>query len=286
MTQLDRRLNAFRPDLADERLRGKVDATRFVSGKPARVSVPVLDMKSTPRPDAGLDTQLLAGDDVIVFEEAEGFAWVQAQSDSYVGYVSSAGLVQEAAQPTHVVDAPRTFAYREPDMKTQATQCFSIGDGLQIIGQASTRGTDYALLATGEAVIASHLRPVGTYAQDYVTIAEKLERTPYLWGGKSAFGIDCSGLVQLSMRMTGRDVQRDTDLQAASLGMPLEIDDTLSGLVRGDLVFWKGHVAIMLDAGTNIHANGHSMMVSREPLREAVDRIAYLYGRPTVYRRP
>jgi cell wall-associated NlpC family hydrolase len=117
-------------------------------------------------------------------------------------------------------------------------------------------------------------------------VAEALLSTPYLWGGTSAFGIDCSGLVQLSMRMAGRTVPRDTDMQASGLGEPFDPGADLAGLRRGDLVFWKGHVAIMLDGKNIIHANGHAMMVSRERLSDAVERIAYLYGGPTGFRRP
>lgn len=285
MNALDRRLQAFRPDLADERLRGAVKAQRFVAGRPARVAVPVLDLRDAPRPDAGLDSQLLAGDDVLVFEEAEGFAWVQAARDSYVGYAPATGLAAPGLALTHVVAVPRTFGYREPDMKKPATGAFSMGCRLAVVGTATTRGTDYALLESGEALVAAHLRPVDAAGDDYVAVAGELERTPYLWGGSSAFGIDCSGLVQLSMRMAGRAVRRDTDMQAATIGTALEIGDDLAGLRRGDLVFWKGHVAIMADEDTIIHANGHTMMVSREPLAAAVERIAYLYGAPTGFRR-
>ena len=286
MSGLDRRLNAFRPDLADARLEGRVEARRFVAGRPARVTVPVLDLKSAPRPDAGLDTQLLMGDEVLAFDEAEGFAWVQATRDGYVGYASAAGLAPPAAEPTHEVRMPRTFAYRAPDMKTPTTACLSMGDAVRVTGHATTRGTDYALLESGEALIAGHLRPLGEKSEDFVAVAGMLEHTPYLWGGKSAFGIDCSGLVQLCLRMTGRDVLRDTDMQARSIGEALAIGDDLAGLARGDLVFWNGHVAIMLDGETMIHANGHTMTVAREGLRDAVERIAWLYGRPTGFRRP
>lgn len=286
MSALDKRLNAFRPDLADARLQGLVDARRFVAGRQARVTVPVLDLKSAPRPDGGLDTQLLMGDEVLVFDEAEGFAWVQARRDGYVGHAASAGLSDAVPEPTHEVRVPRTFSYREPDMKKQATGCLSMGDAVRIVGGATTRGTGYALLESGEALIAGHLRPVGETVEDFVSVAETLEHTPYLWGGKSAFGIDCSGLVQLCLRMAGRDVLRDTDMQARSIGEPLDIGDDLADLRRGDLVFWSGHVAIMLDAATMIHANGHTMTVAREGLHDAVNRIAYLYGRPTGFRRP
>lgn len=283
---LDRRVNAFRPDLADIRLQGRVEAARFTAGRRARVAAPVLDLRSAPSADAGLDSQLLLGDEVTVFDEADGFAWVQAARDSYVGYVPAAGLAPEGPAPGHVVAVPRTFLYREPDMKRPAIAALSIGSRLTVTGTTTTRGTDYAVLETGEAVVAAHLRPAGAAADDYVAVAETLERTPYLWGGASGFGVDCSGLVQLGLRMAGRQAPRDTDMQAASLGRPLAFGDDLEGLERGDLVFWKGHVAIMLDGEAIIHASGHAMMVVREPLREAVGRIARLYGRPTGFRRP
>ena len=286
MTTLDRRLNAFRPDLADARLKGEVQADRFVEGRLMQVAIPVLDIRNAPRPDAGQDTQLLLGDRVRVFEEAEGYAWLQSERDGYVGYASSAGLAEISAEPTHVVAVPRTFSYREPDMKKPATGCYSLGSRFHVAGTAETRGLGYCVLASGEALVASHLRPIDHVSSDFVAVAAMLERTPYLWGGTSAFGIDCSGLVQLSMRMVGRTVLRDTDMQARSIGEPIEIGDDLSGLRRGDLVFWKGHVAIMVDEENIIHANGHTMSVAREPLRQAVDRIAYIYGKPTGFRRP
>ncbi len=286
MTAHDKRLHAFRPDLADVRLRGEVAADRFVAGRPARIVEGVADMLREPRPDSGLNPQLLRGDDVLVFDEGEGWAWVQAERDGYVGYVSGGAVGARDAPPTHVVTAPRSFLYPGPDLKLPRSGELSLGATLAVRDFAETRGTLYALLSTGEAMIAAHLRPVGHVEPDYVAVAELLLLTPYLWGGASAFGIDCSGLVQLAMRMAGRDVLRDSDMQAAALGEPLEIGRDLSGLRRGDLVFWKGHVAIMLDGRTLIHANGHTMQVSREGLADAIGRIGYLYGGPTGFRRP
>ena len=286
MNTLDKRLNAFREDLADERLKGQVEAARFVVGRPARISVPVADMLAAPDGKSGLNTQLLLGDEVVVFEEGPEWAWVQAVGDNYVGYIARSAIGAAEADLTHAVAVLRTFLYSGADLKLPREACFSMGSRVSVQGFAETRGTRYALLASGEALIAAHLRPAGKYSDDYVSVAEELLSTPYLWGGTSGFGIDCSGLVQLSMRMTGRAVPRDTDMQAAGLGEPVDPGADMAGLRRGDLVFWKGHIAVMLDGRNIIHANGHTMMVSREKLSDAVERIAYLYGGPTGFRRP
>ena len=286
MTARDPRLHAYRPDLADVRLRGKVEAARFVEARPARIGVSVADLRALPRADGGLSTQALYGDDVRVFDAAEGWAWVQIERDGYVGYIADNLLAERGPAPTHVVTVPRTFLYPGPDLKQPITGALSMGSRITVTGGAETRGTKYALLPSGEAVIEGHLAPAGWQADDYVAVAETLFNTPYLWAGASAFGIDCSGLVQLSMRMAGDDVLRDSDMQAATIGSPIEPDEGFSGLRRGDLVFWKGHVAIMTDAENMIHANGHTMSVSRERLSDAVERIGYLYGDPTGFRRP
>ncbi|EKF19479.1 C40 family peptidase [Nitratireductor pacificus] len=284
MTSLDRRLHAHRADLADARLRGAVEAERFAEGAPARVVVPVLNIHAAPRSSSGVDTQMLFGDAVRVFERSDGWAWMQAERDGYVGYVEEAGLGDAAAEPDHVVAVPRSFVYPEAELKAPIVMAHSMGARVAVTQVVEKRGTHYALLASGGAMIARHLRPAGEPAEDYVAVAESFLHTPYLWGGASGFGIDCSGLVQLPMRMAGRLVLRDTDMQADSIGTV--IDPAETPLRRGDLVFWKGHVAIMLDGETMLHANGHSMSVAREPLAEAVERIAVLYGRPTLYRRP
>ncbi|MBP2548376.1 cell wall-associated NlpC family hydrolase [Neorhizobium galegae] len=278
---LDRRLNAFRADLADETLRGKVEAAAFARGEPAFVAVPVADLRPAPDLSRGIDTQLLFGEPLRVFDRRDGFAWVQALEDGYVGYLPEAQLTSETV-PTHRISVPRTFVYPQAELRMVPLQALSMGSRITVIGEAETRGTRYFLLASGGAVIARHcIEETAVLSSDYVTIAESFLETPYLWGGRSGFGIDCSGLVQLAMMMAGRKILRDSDMQAGS-GTPIARQD----LVRGDLVFWKGHVGIMEDEKTLLHANGHTMTVARENLDAAIDRIGWLYEQPTAFRRP
>lgn len=281
----DSRLNAFRPDLAEVGLKGRVEAERFVEGESARVVEPVVDLRPRPDLSAGIDSQILRGETVRVFDRQEGWAWVKCDADSYVGYVSDAALTCDAAAPTHLVSRPRTFLYPGPDLKFPVTAALSMGSRLTVAGDAVTRDTRYLVLESGEAVIASHCRPLDAPADtDPVSVAALFLETPYQWGGRSGFGIDCSGLVQMAFAMTGYPAQRDSDMQAAGLGSV--IDPERDGLKRGDLVFWKGHVGFVEDDGkTLLHASGGTMTVTREPLAGAIARIAPLYGQPTCYRR-
>lgn len=286
MTTLDHRLNIYRPDLADERLRGVVEARRFTSGKPMQVAAPVLDLRAEPNARSGPQTQILLGDRVQVFEEKDGWCWVQAERDGYTGYVPAESLEQPGPAHTHVVMVPRTFVYPGADLRFPITRALSLGAQVRVVGSAETRGTHYSLLESGEAIITKHLAPIDEPASDYVAIAETLLHTPYLWGGTSGFGIDCSGLVQLCLRVAGRNVLRDADMQQKSIGEVIDPGADYSGLKRGDLVFWKGHAAICQTPDMLIHASGHTMSVTLEPVREAIERIAYLYDLPTVFRRP
>ena len=284
----DKRLNAHRDDLANVELKSIVPSPKYVQGRPARICSHFADVMDRPDPSAGLQTQILHGHDISVFDSRDGWAWIQGQNDGYVGYVRQSDITMApdaGFEPaTHMVLAPRTFLYSESDMKMPRTGYRSMGSKLRITERQTTRGTDYAILDSGGAVIAQHLIPVGTWMKDPVSVAETLLHTPYLWGGNTAFGIDCSGLVSLANLLCGRSVLRDSDMQANTIGdeVPMELDK----LRRGDLVFWKGHVGMMADAMTLLHANGHSMNVALEPLAEAVERIGYLYGQPTNIRRP
>lgn len=263
-------------------------ADRYVDGQRMRVTVPVADLLKTPHADSGLQAQAVFGQDVLVFDtlkgdDGQGWSWCQTVSDGYVGYVRSHALSPAETPPTHFIIAPRSFIYSETDLKSRWTACLSMGSHLAICDYETVRGTRYAILEFGGAMFADHISPIGAWQDDPVTVAETLLNTPYLWGGNTGFGIDCSGLVQLSMACCGRTVLRDSDMQAASIGTPLEGGP--KSLQRGDLVFWDGHVGMMSDSQTLIHANAHTMTVALEPLAVAIERINYLYGEPTGYRR-
>ena len=236
-------------------------------------------LRGTPDPKGRAVSQLLHGEDFAVLDIAGGWAWGYALADHYVGYVAMAAL-GAPVEPTHRVTAPLALLFEAPDIKSPVLAEWPMGARF-------TATVEGDFLAAGQGYIhRRHARGIGEADADPVAVAERLLGAPYRWGGRGAGGIDCSGLVQLAMRMAGRDVLRDSDMQAANLGEPFDPGADFSALRRGDLVFWKGHVAIMTDDKDMIHANGHTMLVSREGFRDAVERIGYLYGGPTGFRRP
>lgn len=284
---LDARLNAWRDDLADARLKGRVDAAAYVEGRPYRVAVAVCDLRRTPSTDGSVDTQLLMGEAVRVFDRSGGWAWVQAVFDGYVGYLPESALAPddgEGPNPPLRVVAPWAFLFSGPDIRRPVVGSLPMGarfHGAETVESAGRRF--YATAAGGPFVLAGSVGGADASATDYVSVAETLLGTPYLWGGRTPFGIDCSGIVQLAMMMAGRYAPRDSDMQEAELGDPVEGGKRLR---RGDLVFWRGHVGIMRDAENLLHANAHAMNMTSEPLVQAIERIAHLYGGPTSYRRP
>jgi cell wall-associated NlpC family hydrolase len=266
---LDKRRHVFRPDLADISLKGRVEAEQFAEGKAARISTPVATIHRAPSDDSMQISQALFGEDVVVFENANGWAWVQSKADAYVGYVKVAAITTSLPNITHRVGAHATHLYPKADLKSMPAVALPLNARLAI----SDQNGDYLELAGGGFVFAGHIKPIGEHHTDFVSVAERFLNTPYLWGGKSAAGIDCSGLVQVSLDACGIAAPRDSDMQEAELGKTLLVND-LDGLKRGDLVFWDGHVGIMQSDTHLLHANGHHMMTVSEPLREAVDRIA------------
>ncbi|MGU3536375.1 C40 family peptidase [Methylobacterium sp. A54F] len=277
----DPRLTPARPDLAAEHLRGRVEAARFVAGEPRRVIAAATPLRRAPRADAAIDTEAVMGDAVTVYEARDGFAWVQLAQDGYVGYLDAGALGPPDPAPTHRLAALRSFRYPAPDLKRPPLGHLGLGAGVT----ARDVTGDYLALADGSYLFAGHCEPVGWTAPDPAATASRLLGTPYLWGGRTSLGLDCSGLVQLCFALAGLACPRDADQQERGLGAPLPLD--LGALRRNDLVFWRGHVGLMRDATTLIHANGHHMAVAEEPLAEAVARIrAGSYGAVTSLRRP
>ena len=288
---LDKRLNAFRPDLADVRLRGEVEAEHFVEGRSGRIVQSVAPVRLRPAGDATLATEALFGEPVTVFEtDDEGWSWGQLLTDGYVGYMPSATIewtrspadAGSVALPTHKVVAPRTLVFPGPDIKLPPLHDLPMGALVTKIGEGADHNARYARVATGGAVVAQHLAPLNAVMPDFVAVAERFLGVPYLWGGKSALGIDCSGLVQMACQMAGIAAPRDADMQERALGTRIA---GIEALERGDLVFWKGHLGIMLDGARLLHANAHHMMTAIEPVSEAIERIAAKGSQVTSVRR-
>jgi cell wall-associated NlpC family hydrolase len=263
----DPRLTPVRPDLAAAHLKGKVEAPRFVDGTLEEVIVGVAPLRKEPSHDAPLLTEALRGERVTIYEsDEEGWAWGQLAKDGYVGFLPSAALLPASAEPTHKVAALRTFVFPGPSIKLPPIDTLPMGATVAV---ARTDDT-FAITSTGGYIPKPHVVPLATHESDFVAVAERYLNVPYLWGGKTGLGLDCSGLVQISLNACGIDCPRDSDMQEKALGKPV----SLAGLQNGDLVFWKGHVAIVRGRNSLLHANAFHMAVAVEPVAEAVARIA------------
>ncbi|HEY3622579.1 MAG TPA: C40 family peptidase [Roseiarcus sp.] len=267
--RFDRRLTPARADLAAEHLRGLVDAPRYAQGRGMRIIAASAPLRRSPQADAPLETEALHGESVTVYDEQDGWAWAQLERDQYVGYLPSAALGAPSA-PTHRVAALRTHAYPGPAIKLPPRMALSLGVQLTIVG----REGDFAVSEDGLYVWSRSLTERSAHEPDIVAIAELFLETPYLWGGRTSEGVDCSGLVQTALMAAGVASPRDSDMMEAVLGEPIAIDDPAARFARGDLIFWKGHVGIMRDSGRLLHASGWHMKTVSEPLKQARDRIA------------
>ncbi len=268
MTAHDPRLTAARADLAAAHLKGVVDAPAYADGAAMVGAAGKTWIRRRPAPDAPVETELLFGETFTVYDVKDGVAWGQAALDGYVGYVALADLVPAGVPATQRVTASSTFVYAKPDLKSPVLRT------LPLHARVTAGAGDYAEIAGGGFVYARHLAPLRAAADDFVAVAERFIGVPYLWGGRTPLGFDCSGLVQAALALAGVAAPRDTDMQQAALGAAVAITPDLQGLKRGDLVFWKGHVGIMRDAVRLLHANAHHMTVASEPLAKAAHRIA------------
>lgn len=262
---LDPRLNAYRADLAAAELRGRVDATRFAEGTLHRIVDASAPVREAGHPDAMQVTEALHGERVVVYEiDGEGWAWGQLQRDRYVGWLPANALGRPGAAPTHRVSALRTLGFPGPDIKKPPLAAFPFGAEIG----AARADEKFVTTDQGLCIPAQHIVGLTVKEPDFVAVAERFLGTPYLWGGKTSLGIDCSGLVQVSLQAAGVEGPRDSDMQAA-LGKAV----ALSELRRGDLLFWKGHVAIARDSKTIVHANAHHMAVAIEPADAMIARV-------------
>ena len=265
----DPRLTPARPDLAAKYLEGKVKATRFVIGEEFEIADALAPLREGPSSDAMLLTQALMGERVTIYDRNdEGFAWGQLNSDGYVGWLPDRALAKPVAKPTHKVTAIRTFAFPGPSLKLPPVDTVVMGTTIIVMREDGA----FAVTRDGWHLPLPHVGRIDRHADDFVGVAERFAGTPYLWGGKSSLGIDCSGLVQVSLNAAGTGCPRDSDMQQDSLGRALDASESKK-LQRGDLIFWKGHVAIVRDADSIVHANAHHMATVIENTREAIARI-------------
>jgi cell wall-associated NlpC family hydrolase len=292
----DPRITPARPDLAALHLKGRVEAARFVEASLREVIDPHAPVRRSPAPDAPLDTEALRGELVSIYEEdGEGWCWGQLCADGYVGFMPANALRAPGPAATHRVAALRTLVFPARSIKAPPVDALSFGARVAVArGPGDATGVDegsdgLTRLASGFYVPARHLAPIEDTERDFVADAERFVGVPYLWGGKTSLGIDCSGLVQVALTASGIACPRDSDMQEAALGTPLPAAGAepapmaaarpvgaaaRTDLRRGDLVFWKGHVAIMREPDTIIHANAFHMAVAVELLADAIRRSA------------
>jgi cell wall-associated NlpC family hydrolase len=270
MPAFDPRVTPLRDDLAAKYLEGKVKATRFVEGSVMEVTTPQAPLRRESRPDAPLDSEALKGERVTVYDtNAEGWAWVQLAADNYVGWLPAAALGPTGAPATHKVAALRTFVFPGPSIRLPPIEALPFGAKINI----ERTKDQMAVTSSGFYVPVTHLKSVGEIETDFVAVAERFLGAPYLWGGKTTFGIDCSGLVQIALTAAGVPCPRDSDMQERALGRALTETERSSRLRRGDLIFWEGHVAIVRDGESLVHANAFHMAVAIEPIIQAIARI-------------
>ncbi len=270
----DKRITPARADLAAARLKGVIDAPRYAEGVPRMALRGHTPLRASPQSYAAQETEILFGEVFTVYEQKDGWAWGQLESDGYVGYLHCLSL-EAPVTPTHRVAVVATPVLTRCDVKAAVTQLLPMNALLRVekpIGDFVETNAGF--------IPARHLAPAGHAEPDFVAVAERFVGAPYVWGGKTFAGLDCSGLIQTALRAAGHAAPRDTDMQEKALGEAVP-----AATQRGDLVFWKGHVGVMLDETRLLHANAFHMLVAVEPLAEAAARIERAAGPVTSVKR-
>ncbi|HEX4635231.1 MAG TPA: C40 family peptidase [Rhizomicrobium sp.] len=269
----DKRITPVRPDLAAAHLKGAVEAPRFADGEKFSVALGRASLRVRPSDDAAQDSELLFGESFIVYDREHGWAWGQAASDLYVGYVKEAALA--APFPTQAkISALLAPVFSAADLKSPVRDLLPMNAAVAVF----EREGDYVRIGDGQYL---HQRHLGPTEKDFVTVAERFLGAPYVWGGKTVAGLDCSGLIQTALQAVGKAAPRDTDMMEKALGDAILPSD----IRRGDLVFWKGHMGVMLDETRLLHANAFHMAVAIEPLADAIACIAAAAGPLTSVKR-
>ncbi len=279
MTDDDPRTTLARQDLAEQALEGVLRADRYRPVEAWQCAVPAAAVRKSPEPGAEQLDQIVFGEAFDALDRKDGWLWGRARRDGHVGWVGASGLAQPVLAPTHRVSAIRTYAYREPDIRSGVLALLTLNALVTVEASAGR----FNKIARSGWIVERHIAALDDFERDPVAVAERYLGAPYQWGGRESLGLDCSGLVQQALYACGRACPRDADMQAKAAG---EAIDRAQGLRRGDLVFWDGHVAVMIDEARVIHANSHHMAVAVEPLAEAELRQREAgVGEPVAYRR-
>jgi len=276
--KLDPRVNPYRDDVAAAHLEGRMKAARFVAGETRRVRIPHVALMTMPDRDALQGSELLMGEAFTVYDEKDGWAWGQGADDGYVGYVAAKALGNATPAPTHWVTAARSLVFPDAKGEYPAARGFSMRALVAVEGKEG----DYARLAGGGWMFAKHLASLDEIRGDFLETAKAFLGTPYLWGGRGGLGIDCSGLIQVSLAAAGIPCPRDSDMQRESLGEEVAIPGDPATLPAGDIFFFPGHVGFYLGGGAFLHASSFDMMVSVHPLADVLARVRARHGKGIV----
>ncbi|WP_240330827.1 C40 family peptidase [Sphingorhabdus sp. Alg239-R122] len=281
MGDYDKRTTHIRGDLADIKLAGKLFAPHYVVPQPRSCVIATATMHELPMGDARAVSQLVHGEIFAVLDISGEWAWGFGTHDDYLGYVRLSALGEET-EASHVVDARAALIFAKPDIKSALLQRLPMGARLECTAMES-EDANPDFLKTGKGYVhARHVSELGSTKESIIDIARKFMGAPYVWGGRSGDGLDCSGLVQMVLGMMGMDAPRDSDQQMAALGSDVPEGEALQA---GDIIFFPGHVGIMTSSDNMIHANAHWMQVAEEPLADVIARFPVDVGHPVLARK-